>query len=146
MIVRNDQFDASQTATDEAVEECAPVDLRFGQGHRHPEHPPFAVGGDTDGHQDGAIDQAAGLAHTFVAGVEENIGGSPSGLSRQAARPASSCSAARLTWVDEIATSGPSSACSTVITLRVETPCTYISARGRLSARSVRVPFSRALG
>jgi hypothetical protein len=29
---------------------------------------------DTNGHQDGAIDQAAGLAHTFVAGVEKNIG------------------------------------------------------------------------
>ena len=75
MIVRNDQFDAAQTATDEAVEECAPMDLRFGQRHRHPKHPPFAVGGDADGHQDGAIDQAAGLTHAFVAGVEKNIGG-----------------------------------------------------------------------
>src|ERR1700722_15899428 len=40
MIIRNDQFDAAQTATDEAVEECAPMALRFGQGHRPPKHPP----------------------------------------------------------------------------------------------------------
>jgi hypothetical protein len=65
---------------------------------------------------------------------------------RQAARPTSSCSAARLTWLEEIDTSGPNSDCSTVITLRVDTPCTYISASAMLSACSVHEPFSSALG
>ena len=78
--------------------------------------------------------------------LRQAIEGSSSGRSRQTAKPASSCSAARLTCVDEIDTAGPSKACRTVITLRVETPCTYISAKAILSACSVRDPFSKALG
>jgi hypothetical protein len=48
--------------------------------------------------------------------------------------------------VEEIDTSGPTSRCRTSITLRVETPCTYISASARRSACSVREPFLSALG
>ncbi len=49
-----------------------------------------------------------------------------------------------LTSVDEILT--PHN-CSTIAeTLRVDTPCTYISASVRVKARSLRSPFSSACG
>jgi hypothetical protein len=129
MIVGDDQLDAFQAPPDQAVEEGAPMHLRLGQGDRHAQHPAMTALGDADRHQHRAIDQASALAHPLIAGIQKEVGRFLQGRSRQAARPASSCSAARLTWVDEIDTSGPSSACRTVITLRVETPCTYISAK-----------------
>jgi hypothetical protein len=52
--------------------------------------------------------------------------------------------AARLTRVDE--TPIPHTRSTIAVTLRVETPWTYISASARLSARSLRSLFSSACG
>ena len=43
-------------------------------------------------------------------------------------------------------TETPHSSCTIAETLRVETPCTYISAMARLRDCSLRRPFSKALG
>jgi len=54
----------------------------------------------------GAFAEASGLAPPLVADVEKHMGVSSGGV--RASWPASSCSAARLTWVDEIDTATPS--------------------------------------
>lgn len=43
MIVRDDQLDAIQAASDQAVEESAPMHLSLGQCDRHPQHPAMAA-------------------------------------------------------------------------------------------------------
>jgi hypothetical protein len=146
MVVGDDQLDAFETAADQTVEEGAPMDLRLGQGHRHAQHPAMTIPGDANRHQHGAVNQPSAFAHPLVAGIEKDIGCFVQRPLTPDGKAASSCSAARLTCVEEIETSGPSSLTRMSVTFRVETPCTYISAKAMLSACSVRVPFSSALG
>ena len=70
----------------------------------------------------------------------------PSERLRQASSPQSSFAVQRLIWVELKLISGPSKLCSTVMTRRVDTPCTYISAKAKFMACSEREPFSNALG
>ena len=65
---------------------------------------------------------------------------------RQASKPVSSSEVQRLICVEEMLISAPTSFCKTVMTLRVETPCTYISASAKFTACSERLPRSNALG
>lgn len=75
MIVGNDQLDAFQATSDQAIEEGTPMHPCLGQRHRYAEHVALAVPGNADGDQHGAIDQLTGLAHPLVAGIKEQVRG-----------------------------------------------------------------------
>ena len=73
MIIRDDELDAFQPTTDEAVEKGAPMDLRLGKSDRHADHAAPSVGGDAHRNEDGTVDQPACITHTLVAGIEEDV-------------------------------------------------------------------------
>ena len=79
MVVADEEFDAGETAGLKAREELAPVDLGLAQGDADTENGALAVGADTQGDEDGAIDEMPAVADLFVTGVEEYIGGGPQG-------------------------------------------------------------------
>ena len=144
VVVADDEADAAQAASDQIVEEGAPVDFGFRQGAGDAEHAPSAVGIDADGGEQGGIADHAAVAQLLVAGVEQEI---VNGAQRPAAPGCSSSSsraAARLTWVDD-RLFRPNSAI-TLAASRVETPCTYISAIASITAREDRRPRSSDCG
>jgi len=73
MVVADEEFDAGETAGLKAREELAPVDLGLAQGDADAENGALAVGADTQGDEDGAIDEMPAVADLFVTGVEEYI-------------------------------------------------------------------------
>jgi hypothetical protein len=74
MIVGDDQLHALQAASDEAVEEGAPMHLSLRQSNRHAEYPALALLGHPDRHQHRTIDQLTAFAHPLVTGIEEHVG------------------------------------------------------------------------
>ena len=77
MVVADEEFDAGETLGLKAGEELAPVDLGLAEGDADSENGALAVGADTQGDEDGAVDEMAAEADLFVAGVDEDIGGWP---------------------------------------------------------------------
>ena len=79
MVVRDDVLHPAHAAGDEAVEELAPVDLRFRERDGHPQHAPpadgrvAAVGHDADRREDGGVADDPVNAHLLVASVENEI-------------------------------------------------------------------------
>ena len=84
------------------------------------------------------------MADLFVAGVEDQVGeGRPAGVAPGLELGIELGGAlADLGGAD----SRPQSCSTMAVTLRVETPWTYISARASMSACSLRTPFSKAQG
>lgn len=74
VIVAGDVGNAAQAALQEALEEGAPVDLRFAQGDADAQEGTFAIDTNPHGDQDGAVEQLAALTNLFVAGIQEQIG------------------------------------------------------------------------
>jgi hypothetical protein len=74
VIVRDDILHASQAARLQALQECAPMDLRLGEGDRDAQHPTALVGADADRREHGGVADDPAVAHLLVAGVEDHRG------------------------------------------------------------------------
>jgi hypothetical protein len=74
VIIADDERDAAQAALNEALEEGAPMHLRFTEGDAHAEDGALAFGRDAQGDEDGAVAELAVVADFFVAGIEHQIG------------------------------------------------------------------------
>ena len=55
VIVRDDILHAAQAARLQALQECAPMDLRFGEGDRDAQHPAALVLADADRREHGGV-------------------------------------------------------------------------------------------
>src|SRR5213080_1259180 len=112
VIVGDDKLDAVQTARLQSQQEIPPARsaLAIGELDRHHLTPAVPVDADRDQHR--LADNHAGLAHPLVARIQDQI------------------EEAEKLW--------PHSSSVIALTLRVETPCTYISANAATSARSER--------
>ncbi|MBK7465284.1 MAG: hypothetical protein IPJ50_23025, partial [Betaproteobacteria bacterium] len=86
-----------------------PMHFGFRQGDGHPKHPAMAAlcVMETATGTLRRVDQLAAFAHPLMLSAEERHKAFHGAAARQTARPASSCSAARLTCIVEIDTSGP---------------------------------------
>ena len=138
MIVGHDELDAVQTARLERKQEVAPARSALPVGEIDRQHLAAAVPVDADRDQHRLADNHAALAHPFVARIEDQI---RKGFGQRTAgklRQKLVSSRWFIALIDEAEKLWPHSSSVITFTLRVETPCTYISARAATSARSER--------
>ncbi len=141
MAVAHDQLDAMEAAGGERPQELSPVDLRLGELDAHAQDRSLAIEANANGHQHGAIDDRAAVADFLVTGVEDHE-------RVRAQRPLPPLrqgfvqlrGAATDLGTGDAAAAGSS---TMLLTFRVETPWTYISASATLRARSLRSPRSK---
>ncbi len=115
------------------------MDFGLGKSHAHGEHAAMPLFIHANRHQDGTIPHAAGQADLLDSCASKiRYLMAPSGRLRHLACSSSIKAAARLTSLEEI--SQPHNSSVIFVTLLVETPCTYISAKASRRAFSLRDP------
>src|ERR1700731_1993775 len=137
MIVGHDKFDAMQTTGLQPEQEIAPARPALAVGELDRQHLTAAVPVDADRDQHRLAGDHAGLAHPLVARVEDQIG-EGFGQWRPVNCARLSSSRRLIALIEEAEKLWPHSSSVIAFTLRVETPCTYISASAATSARSER--------
>ena len=71
VVVRRDALNAVESTLMEFFEERSPVDFGFRQRDAPAQNGPFAVLADTDGDEDGAIDDGAPVSNLFAACIHD---------------------------------------------------------------------------
>ena len=136
VIVGDDELDAVQTARLQLQQEIPPARaaLAIGEFDRQYLAPAVPIDADRDQHR--LADDDAALPHPFVARVKDQIG---KGFDQWTAGKLRQTGIQPLVaLIDEAEKLWPHSSSVIAFTLRVETPCTYISASAATSARSER--------
>ena len=137
MVVGDDELDPVQAALLEPEQEVAPARPALPVGELDPQHAAPAILADRHRDQHRLAADDPGLAHPLVARVEDQIGivllEPPAG---EMARLASS--RLLIALMLEAEKLWPHSSSVIAFTFRVETPCTYISARVATNAFSER--------
>lgn len=73
MIVADDEFDATEPAVDEGLQELAPVIFRLAEFHAASEDGPLAIWGDADRRKNGTRPHGAAMPHLFVPGITDQL-------------------------------------------------------------------------
>src|SRR5512143_1794722 len=134
MIIGDHELHPVQAARLEPEQELAPARATFPIGQRHTQHlaAPFPVHRHRNQHRL-AADYPA-LTHPLIAGIQDQGNAS---LSRRSAKafnsPSSFLTIALIAEAEKLC---PHNSSVTLLTLRVDTPCTYISTRLATSAFS----------
>src|SRR5215469_11613352 len=137
MIVGDDKFDTVQTARLQSHQKIPPARSALPVGKLDRQHLAMAIPIDADRNQHRLAGDDPGLAHPLVARVEDQIG--KSSANRRSANCARLASSRWLmALIAEAEKLWPHSSSVMAFTFRVDTPCTYISARAATSARSER--------
>lgn len=74
VVVGDEELEALQAACLQALEERAPVDFGLAECDAEAEDLAFSIGTDTEGDEDGAVENATRLADLFVASIEDDVG------------------------------------------------------------------------
>ena len=74
MGIADDEGEAVKASGLKRGEEGAPVDFRFTESSTDTEDGSFSIGADSDGDENGAVQELAALADLFVSGVQDQIG------------------------------------------------------------------------
>ena len=77
--VTDHELDAAEAAVLEPLEEGAPMDFGFTEGHADAQDGAFTGGIDAQGDEDGAIQELAALADLLVTGIQDQVGESAQG-------------------------------------------------------------------
>jgi len=129
VVVGDDELHAGKTALPQTGQEVAPAGIALACRCLDPKHAAIALVVDADGDQHRLRTDHAALADTLVAGVADEVGvgllEAPRGELLKALIEAGVDAADRRGLKKE----WPQSSSVMARTLRVETPCTYISAR-----------------
>ena len=131
MIIGDDDLDAVQAPPAQVEEEVLPGRAAFPVGHFHRQDLPVPVPVDSDRDQHGLARDHAALAHLLIPGVEDEVG---KGLFEGTLGKGFEALVQALVDGGD----GGGREAGIALTLRVETPCTYISARVATSACSER--------
>jgi hypothetical protein len=145
MIVGHDKFDAMQTTGLQPEQEIAPARPALAVGELDRQYLAAAVPVDADRDQHRLAGDHAGLAHPLIARVEDQIGegfgqGATGKLRQTRIQPLVHCTdrRSRKAVAAQLLGDRLHPRFREGRLLRVETPCTYISARAATSARSER--------
>src|SRR5215831_6818901 len=136
VIVGDDELDTVQAARLEPGKEVPPTRPALAIGKLDGQDLAPAVPVDTDRDQHRLADDDAALPHPFVARVKDQIGKGFDQWTAGKLRQTGIQSLVAL--IDEAEKLWPHSSSVIAFTLRVETPCTYISANAATGARSER--------